>query len=82
MTLEEKASLCSGLTFWRTKPIERLDVPSVWMSDGPHGLRKEKPTKGGGTNIMQYTRTRRGIRNGKFLSNFAESNGKSYKDNN
>ncbi|MBO7151429.1 MAG: glycoside hydrolase family 3 protein, partial [Clostridia bacterium] len=53
MTLEEKASLCSGLTFWRTKPIERLDVPSVWMSDGPHGLRKEKPTKGGGTNIMQ-----------------------------
>ena len=57
MTLEEKASLCSGLTFWRTKPIERLDVPSVWMSDGPHGLRKEKPTKGGGTNIMQPAET-------------------------
>ena len=53
MTLEEKASLCSGRTFWCTKAIERLDVPSVWMSDGPHGLRKEKPTKGGGTNIMK-----------------------------
>ena len=42
MTLEEKASLLSGLTFWKTKPIERLGVPSVWMSDGPNGLRKEK----------------------------------------
>ncbi|HOO25910.1 MAG TPA: hypothetical protein PKW24_04815, partial [Clostridiales bacterium] len=51
MTLEEKASLCSGLTFWLTKPIDRLGVPSVWMADGPHGLRKEKQT--GGTNIMQ-----------------------------
>lgn len=51
MTLEEKASLCSGLTNWLTKPISRLGIPSVWMSDGPHGLRKEMQT--GGTNIMQ-----------------------------
>ena len=51
MTLEEKASLCSGLTFWLTKPVERLGVPSVWMSDGPHGLRKEKQSAG--TNIMR-----------------------------
>ncbi len=41
MTLEEKASLCSGLDFWHTKPVERLNVPSVMMSDGPHGLRKQ-----------------------------------------
>lgn len=40
MTLEEKASLCSGRDFWSTKPIERLDIPSVFMTDGPHGLRK------------------------------------------
>jgi beta-glucosidase len=40
MTLEEKASLCSGLNFWETKPIERLGVPSIMMTDGPHGLRK------------------------------------------
>ena len=41
MTLEEKASLCSGLDFWHTKPVERLGVPSVMMTDGPHGLRKQ-----------------------------------------
>lgn len=41
MTLEEKASLCSGLDFWHTKPVERLNVPAVMVSDGPHGLRKQ-----------------------------------------
>ncbi len=41
MTLEEKAGLCSGLDFWHTKPVERLNVPSVMVSDGPHGLRKQ-----------------------------------------
>lgn len=40
MTLEEKAGLCSGLDYWHTKPIERLGVPSVMLSDGPHGLRR------------------------------------------
>lgn len=41
MSLGEKAGLCSGLDFWNTKPIERLGIPSVMMSDGPHGLRKQ-----------------------------------------
>ncbi|WP_054024410.1 beta-glucosidase [Bacillus sp. FJAT-28004] len=41
MTLEEKAGLCSGLDFWRTKGIERLGIPSILMQDGPHGLRKQ-----------------------------------------
>lgn len=41
MTLEEKARLCSGLDFWHTKPVERHDVASVMLSDGPHGLRKQ-----------------------------------------
>lgn len=40
MTLEEKASLCSGQDFWSTRAIARLQLPSVVMSDGPHGLRK------------------------------------------
>lgn len=41
MTLEEKAGLCSGKDFWRTKPVERLGIPSIMVSDGPHGLRKQ-----------------------------------------
>ena len=40
MTLEEKAGLCSGRNFWETKSVERLGVPAIMMTDGPHGLRK------------------------------------------
>jgi len=42
MTLEEKASLCSGHNFWYTKGVERLGLPKVMMTDGPHGLRKQE----------------------------------------
>ncbi|CAH8711960.1 glycoside hydrolase family 3 C-terminal domain-containing protein [Paenibacillus thiaminolyticus] len=41
MTLEEKASLCSGLNMWQTKAVERVGIPSIVMTDGPHGLRKQ-----------------------------------------
>ena len=41
LTLEEKAGLCSGLNFWHTKGVERLGIPSVMVTDGPHGLRKQ-----------------------------------------
>ncbi|GMX62581.1 glycoside hydrolase family 3 C-terminal domain-containing protein [Paenibacillus elgii] len=42
MTVEEKAGLCSGLNFWQTKPVERLGIPSIMLTDGPHGLRKQR----------------------------------------
>ncbi|TQM36489.1 glycoside hydrolase family 3 C-terminal domain-containing protein [Pseudonocardia cypriaca] len=41
LSLEEKASLCSGADFWNTKAVERAGVPAVMLTDGPHGLRKQ-----------------------------------------
>lgn len=41
MTLEEKAALCQGRGSWFTRAVERLGVPEMMMSDGPHGLRKQ-----------------------------------------
>ena len=41
MTLEEKASLMSGQNFWNTKSVDRLGIPSMMLTDGPHGLRKQ-----------------------------------------
>lgn len=42
MTLEEKAGMCSGKDFWHLKGVQRLGIPSVMVSDGPHGLRKQE----------------------------------------
>lgn len=40
MTLEEKAALCTGASPWTTTSIERLGVPELIVSDGPHGVRR------------------------------------------
>ncbi len=42
LTLEEKVSLLSGRDAWNTVPIERLGIPSLVMTDGPHGVRANR----------------------------------------
>lgn len=41
LTLEEKAALVSGTNNMYTNPVPRLNIGSVSMADGPHGLRKQ-----------------------------------------
>ncbi|WP_395729566.1 glycoside hydrolase family 3 C-terminal domain-containing protein [Nakamurella sp.] len=41
LTLTEKAALTSGSAFWFTAPVDRLGIPSIMVSDGPHGLRAQ-----------------------------------------
>ena len=42
LTLEEKCALFSGKDFWSTVSIEAKGVPSVMLSDGPHGVRRQE----------------------------------------
>ena len=41
LTVPEKASLTSGSGFWYTAPVDRLGIPKIMVSDGPHGLRAQ-----------------------------------------
>jgi beta-glucosidase len=40
MTIEEKAALCIGASAWTTATVERLGIPAIFVTDGPHGIRK------------------------------------------
>ncbi len=52
LTLEEKASLLTGHDYWNTPAINRdgVHVPTIMVSDGPHGVRKQK-VAGGEANL-------------------------------
>lgn len=42
LKLEEKAALLQGWTTWTTREMKRLDIPAIFLSDGPTGLRKQE----------------------------------------
>ncbi len=41
MTIKEKASLTSGKDFWQTQELPQFNIPSIFLADGPHGVRKQ-----------------------------------------
>jgi len=41
MTLEEKAALVTGLNMWQTTAVEQFGIPSIMMTNGPHGVQKQ-----------------------------------------
>ena len=45
MTLEQKAAFVSGLDYWHTQGSADLGLPSINITDGPHGLRKKNENK-------------------------------------
>ncbi len=42
MTLEEKCYMFSGKDFWQARSVNRVGIPNMTMSDGPHGIRKQE----------------------------------------
>lgn len=46
LTLNEKVALLSGQDIWNSMPVKRLGIPSITMTDGPHGVRATAPESG------------------------------------
>jgi beta-glucosidase len=42
LNTEEKAALTSGKSFWESKGVDRVGIPSIYLTDGPHGVRKQR----------------------------------------
>lgn len=55
MTLEEKAALCTGAGPWNTVAVERLGLPAITVTDGPHGVRRAGDLESLGANTLPAT---------------------------
>ncbi|HNE68803.1 MAG TPA: glycoside hydrolase family 3 C-terminal domain-containing protein [Anaerolineales bacterium] len=55
MTLEEKAAICTGASNWSTTPVERLGIPEMIVSDGPHGVRRVADVRSMGQKSLPAT---------------------------
>ncbi len=53
LTREEKAALCSGKDFWHFQALRKFGLQAINVTDGPHGLRKQKTQKESGTDMLQ-----------------------------
>jgi beta-glucosidase len=42
LSTEEKAALTSGTSFWESEGVDRVGIPSIYLTDGPHGVRKQR----------------------------------------
>lgn len=54
MTLKEKAAFLSGKSEWQTRDFPRLDIPAIFCSDGPNGVRKQAGAGDHLGTIQQY----------------------------
>jgi beta-glucosidase len=55
LTLEERAALCTGASMWTTVSVERVGLPPIVMTDGPHGVRRSPDIHQVGANSLPAT---------------------------
>jgi len=53
LTHEEKVTLLSGKNMWQTQNIDRLNIPSIFLADGPHGLRRQSSASESGLEVAK-----------------------------
>ena len=56
MSLEDKIAFCEGANFWETKAFPQYGIPTMFVCDGPNGLRKQHVS--GGTDMLGVKNSR------------------------